>query len=235
MKENMSSYILKEPLELAQKNAGGRWQAALAVPALSNTEYTSDEPQQAASLIKLFIMGAVFEKYETCCFDSATIAASLHKMITVSDNNAANYLVKRLGEGNSNNGKTAVNEYCAKHGYNNTSMGRLLLENVSNGNNLTTAYDCAKFLLAAYNGLLPGSDKMITLLGQQRLVSKIPAGVPVPTANKTGELDSVQNDAAIIYAEKPYILCVLAENVSEQNGVAEIVKLSSEIYKRILL
>ena len=76
---------------------------------------------------------------------------------------------------------------------------------------------------------------MLSLLKQQTRTSKIPAGVPygIETANKTGELDYVQNDAAIVFAETPYILCVMSENVGAGSAVSSIVNLSSDVYYSI--
>ena len=107
-----------------------------------------------------------------------------------------------------NAGKNAVTSYSQSHGYNFTSMGRLLLESTINGDNYTSVGDCAKFMAAVYNGELPHSNEMLNLLKQQQRTSKIPAGVPygVQTANKTGELPQVQNDAAIVFADQPVIL-----------------------------
>ena len=47
------------------------------------------------------------------------------------------------------------------------------------------------------------------LLGQERDY-KIPAGVPehVTVANKTGETDTCQHDAAIVFGESATISCV---------------------------
>ena len=69
---------------------------------------------------------------------------------------------------------------------------------------------------------------------QQERTGKIPAGVPegIVTANKTGELDDVENDAAIIYGEdKTYIICVMMNGLSDTSAGREtIVKLSSIVY-----
>ena len=70
----------------------------------------------------------------------------------------------------------------------------------------------------------------------QQRTHKIPAGLPdgVESANKTGELDTVENDTAIVFADTPYILCIMSENLSDagaaQNNIAGI---SSDIYNLI--
>ncbi len=217
----------------ARNNVGGNWAAAL-VELSQGDEIISDNDSQmqAASLIKLFIMGAIYEKYDTYKEQDSNIDSYLYSMITVSDNTAANNLVRILGSGNTDAGKNVVTSYCKTHGYNNSSMGRLLLESTINGDNYTSVGDCARFLTKVYRGELEHSDDMLNLLKQQTRTSKIPAGVPngVETANKTGELDAVQNDAAIVFADRPYVLCVMSENVPAGSAVSAIVTLSSEVY-----
>ena len=55
----------------------------------------NDTPMQAASLIKLYIMGAVYENYDTLSqsHNGDEIDSNISAMITVSDNDAANTLV----------------------------------------------------------------------------------------------------------------------------------------------
>ena len=54
---------------------------------------------QAASLIKLYIMGAVYEQYDTITsqYGKEAVDSALYSMITVSDNDCANTLVNDLG------------------------------------------------------------------------------------------------------------------------------------------
>ena len=174
------------------------------------------------------------ENYDVYVSDEIDIDALLYSMITVSDNSAANTLVSILGFGDTDAGKEIVTSYCRSHGYSDTSMGRLLLESNINGDNYTSVNDCADFLTAVYNNSIPHSNEMLDLLSKQTITYKIPEGVPVRTANKTGELDSVQNDAAIVFSESPYVLCVMSEEVSSGAAVTSIVELSSEVYQASL-
>lgn len=217
----------------AQNSAGGNWAAAFIELNTDGQTIINDSQMQAASLIKLFIMGAIYEDYDTYAAQNGNIDNYLYSMITVSDNSAANALVGILGGGDTNAGKNAVTSYSQSHGYNFTSMGRLLLESTVNGDNYTSVGDCARFMSAVYNGELPHSDEMLNLLKKQQRTSKIPAGVPygVQTANKTGELPQVQNDAAIVFADNPYVFCVMSENVGEGSAVSAIVQFSKDVYK----
>ena len=171
----------------------------------------NDTPMQAASLIKLYIMGAVYENYGTIAqsHNSEEIDSNISAMISVSDNYAANTLVNWLGNGNDAAGMAKVNNFCQEHGFTSTQMNRLLLAGKENGDNYTSVKDCGTFLKQIYqvvNGTLPSStlanaDAMYFQLKTQQRKNKIPAQLPegVGTANKTGELDTVENDAAIIY------------------------------------
>jgi beta-lactamase class A len=79
---------------------------------------------------------------------------------------------------------------------------------------------------------------MMNLLKQQERRGKIPAGVPegVIVANKTGELDYVENDAAVVFRDNcPYILCVMSENVENASVARQtIVNISSDVYSSIV-
>ena len=201
---------------------------------------------QAASLIKLFIMGAVYENYDSLSqqYCSATLDSYLTPMITVSDNDAANSLVSCLGSGNSTAGMQKVNSFCQSHGYTNTSMGRLLLASNEFGDNYTSAYDCGKFLKEIYQicsgttqtPSLLHAEEMYSLLKQQQRTNKIPAALPegVSVANKTGELSDVENDAGILYNAQggnDLVIVFLSQNLSSpgeaQNTIAQ---LSRSIY-----
>ena len=54
-------------------------------------------------------------------------------------------------------------------------------------------------------------------------------------ANKTGELDRVENDAAIVFKDNnPYILCVMSENVNDAAAARQtIVNISSGVYNNM--
>ena len=122
----------------------------------------NDTPMQAASLIKLYIMGAVYENYGTIAqsHNSEEIDSNISAMISVSDNDAANTLVNWLGNGNDAAGMAKVNNFCQEHGFTSTQMNRLLLAGKENGDNYTSVKDCGTFLKQIYqvvNGTLPSS------------------------------------------------------------------------------
>ena len=200
----------------------------------------NDTPMQAASLIKLYIMGAVYENYGTIAqsHNSEEIDSNISAMISVSDNDAANTLVNWLGNGNDAAGMAKVNNFCQEHGFTSTQMNRLLLAGKENGDNYTSVKDCGTFLKQIYqvvNGTLPSStltnaDAMYFQLKTQQRKNKIPAQLPegVGTANKTGELDTVENDAAIIYDTAKgidLVVCFMSQDLTDtgaaQSTIAE--------------
>lgn len=193
--------------------------------------------QQSASLIKLFIAGCVYEHPDILKTQESYGGETeelIRRMITVSDNDATNTLVTRLGSGNAADGMALVNEYCKSHNFPDTHMGRLMLDFNASDDNYTSVTDCGHFLSAVYRTELTGSESILSYLKQQERTGKIPAGVPagVETANKTGELDDVENDAAIIFSSSgPYILCVILNQLPDAAaGRTMITGLSDMVY-----
>ena len=218
--------------------AGENWSAAVVNLNTEDSCTVNNQSMQAASLIKLFIMGAVYDSYDslTAVYGEDQIQSLLSDMITVSDNTAANTLTNYLGDGDDAIGRGAVNEYCASNSYESTNMGRMLLAPTDNGDNLTSVSDCAEFLRKVYKGELPHAEEMLGFLKNQQRTHKIPAGLPegVESANKTGELDTVENDAAIVFGDTPYILCIMSENLSDVGAAqSNIAGISSDMYQLI--
>ena len=185
-------------------------------------------------------MGAVYEDYDklSASYGKDSLDNNLNSMITVSDNDAANTLVNYLGSGDDAAGMARVNKFCQDHGYTSTSMGRLLLADNSNGDNYTSVKDCGKFLKTIYQqdkststeDPLAGAEYMYHLLKMQTRQNKIPAQMPdgVKVANKTGELDTVENDAGIIYDTAKgidLVICFMSQDVKDtsaaQSTIAE--------------
>lgn len=220
----------------------GTWSVYVCNLAKNTEGAINDQQMQAASLIKLYIMGAVYEDYDSLSskYSKDTLDNALNSMITVSDNDAANTLVNYLGDGDDAAGMARVNKFCQDHGYTSTSMGRLLLADNSNGDNYTSAKDCGKFLKTIYqidkgtatdnNDTLAGAEYMYRLLKMQTRKNKIPAQMPsdVKVANKTGELDTVENDAGIIYDTAKgidLVVCFMSQDLTDtaaaQNTIAQ--------------
>lgn len=220
-------------------SGNGTW-SAYVCDLEKNTEGSINEHQmQAASLIKLYIMGAVYENYDNLIsqYGQGNVDSNLHAMITVSDNDAANALTGYLGGGDGAAGMAAVNAYCSANGYMNTHMGRLLLHSNEYDDNYTSAADCGHFLKKVYDGWMDGDSDataMFKLLAAQERRNKIPAQMPsgVSVANKTGELSDVENDAGILYySNHDLVIVFMSENLSEAGSAQNtIASLSRQIY-----
>ena len=231
---------------------GESW--AIAAMDLNTQNYSTihaEQPMKSASVIKAFIMAAVFDKLVypnegtsvSADYDN-TLKSLLNSMITVSDNDAANELVRRLGGGDFQTGAAVLNTFCQERNYTSTHLGREFLAAAPTDDNYTSASDCCRLLSEIYNGTLVNADAsadMLALLQAQTRTSKIPAGVPdnVTTANKTGELSDpgnlgvVENDISIIFAKgHPYVLCVLSNNIQNNSSAQETIsKISADVYK----
>ena len=236
-----------DPLE--QK--GELWAiAAMDLKTQAYSTVNAEQSMQSASVIKAFIMAAVYDKLvypnegTTVSSDyESTLKPLLTSMITVSDNDSANELVRKLGGGDFQAGAAIVNEFCQERNYTSTHLGREFLATDPTDDNYTNASDCCRLLSEIYNSSLVNADasaEMLSLLQAQTKTEKIPAGVPsgVATANKTGELaDSdklgvVENDIAIVFDENhPYVLCVLSNNIQNNTSAQDTIKkISADVY-----
>lgn len=229
--------LIREKIRPEEEKAAGVSVFVARLDSASGVEVNSG-PMESASLIKLYIAGSVYEHYEQVKSreeGEGETDVLISRMLSVSDNDAANTLVTRLGEGNAKAGMDKVTAFCAAHGYTDTSMGRLMLETGADRDNYTSVRDCGKFLRDISEGRLEGSEEILDCLKAQERTGKIPAGVPegVETANKTGELDDVENDAAVIYGEKgAYILCVMTDQLAEAQSAREMItELSAGVYE----
>lgn len=235
--EKLETILKQVQSQLPAEN--GTW-AVFISDLVNGTEGSlNDQKMQAASLIKLYIMGAVYENYDqiTGQYGRDSVDSNLYSMITVSDNDAANTLTTYLGGGDSTAGMQAVNSFCQAHGYDQTHMGRMLLASNENDDNYTSVGDCGHLLQEIYkqdtSGYTHAAD-MFNLLKAQTHCNKIPAQLPegVKTANKTGELDNVENDAGIIYDSKNDVVIVfMSQNLSSAGSAQNtIATLSRTIY-----
>lgn len=246
--DNIRSQIVAEA-----ESSGETW--AVSVMDLNNgisAGFNGDTKLQSASLIKLFIMAAV---YDRVCYPASEekyisfpesydgeLRELITAMITVSDNNAANEIVSRLGGGDFDAGIKIINNFCIENGYTNTSMGRRFLDSDATSDNYTSANDCMKLVASFYNGTCvnpEASSKMLDAMKNQTKTNKIPAGVNgAQTANKTGELAGdglgfAENDVAVVWgASGDYILSVMSGNLQfgNQAAIDRIVSLSNAVY-----
>ncbi len=173
-----------------------------------------------------------------------SVGELVRPMITVSDNSAANALITHFGF-------DAINASARRARMRATHLRRHFLDYsaiVRHHENVTTAADMGRLLYQLERGSReslhtvaspPACRTMIEILLGQTDRDKIPAGVPsgVPVANKTGEVDGVRNDVAIVdpFGDSPYVLTVLTKNVGDYaRATSGITHISRAMYRRFV-
>ena len=222
----------------------GDWSVYLKDLKSGNTMEINEHAMQSASLIKLYIAGTTLELIENGeLTETDTITHALHEMITVSDNESSNVLVRSFCDesGDFQTGLAKVNDFIQRMGFTNTVQVNGIADPslwVSDGRiNETSAADCGKLLEMIYNRELVShyaSYRFENLLNNQEVNYKIPAGLPEGThiSHKTGEVDNTENDAAIIYTPYgDYIFCILSTDLSDTgSAVDHIHEITTMVY-----
>jgi beta-lactamase class A len=161
--------------------------------------------------------------------------ALVDAMIRVSDNAAANTLITAFG-------MSTVNTTMQVAGMSSSRLGRHFADVVpawKRSENVVTPHDIATLLYTIERGAREGIPTiasprscraMIDVMLGNDDATKIVRGLPhgTPCAHKTGEIDGVRNDAAIIdpFGDNPYVLVVLTRELTNYNagnaGIAAI-------------
>ena len=229
---------LQERLKKQIKNYSGTF--SVYVKDLKSGEYFTINNRQmyAASLVKLYAMGAAYEQIRDGKLKEADVEEEMRKMIVSSDNWSFNDLTGKIGLNNLNKWIEAQGyaDTAVRHGCNpaDNSFGK----RTATSFNRTTAKDCGVFLERVYKKQCVDavmSNKMLTLLKNQSRRNKIPAGVPsgVTVANKTGETDDTSHDAAIVFSPGgDYILVVMVTSTGNGWGQeSRIADISQTVYR----
>lgn len=236
--ENLN--ILREQIIAKTGGFSGEWSVYVKNLESGKSISLNSKPLYAASLIKLFAMGAAYQKIEDGSLTESSVSKLLESMITVSSNDSFNSIERTIGlkyttEWCQENGYTDTG---AEHGLNPSSNSYGLYNYSNSGKNMTSAEDVGHFLEAVYSGKCVSAEasaKMLEYLKAQQFTQKIPAGVPegTVTANKTGETEESCHDAAIVFSsECDYILVVMTESETGKSWGhdAEIAELSKLVY-----
>ena len=224
----------------------------------TNTKAGVDEDKQfaSASMIKLLIAAAFLEEVESGAYSlddehvlqdadvvggsgtlaglgvgaSVTYRELIEKMISVSDNTAANAIIGEIG-------MDAINEEADRLGLKETELNRLMMDEeaiAAGRENYTSAENVATLLQLAYEGELvsrEASDLVMDALESQEDDEGVLNGLPegVTFAHKTGALGTVQHDGGIVGGDNPYVLVVLCggEGFSPQ-GAYDIMAATAE-------
>ena len=159
------------------------------------------------------------------------------RMIISSSNLATNLLIEKVGA-------RRVTRFMQALGTDDLVIRRGLEDKKAYAlglNNSATARSLMQVLvrLAKRSVVSPAaSDEMIAILQQQYFNDGIPAQLPagVRVAHKTGWIDKVYHDAAIVYPPQhtPYVVVILTSGLSEKDEAPALVAaLSAAIYHKL--
>jgi beta-lactamase class A len=165
--------------------------------------------------------------------ETRTLAQLSDLMITVSSNLATNLLIDKLGVDNIRATVHALDAdgMNVRRGVEDEKAFRAGL------NNTTTARALMRLMEEIARGRAVGpqaSQQMIEILERQSFNDDIPAGLPPGTrvAHKTGEITRIQHDAAIVFAERPFVLVILTRGLeSAKESGALIAEITRQLYQ----
>lgn len=127
-------------------------------------------------------------------------------MIILSDNTAANILIRLLG-------MEAVNDCMRRQGLTAESVNRLLFDSEKSAQGIQN-YVSPEGMGILYERMYrkelvspQASGQMLHILLNQRLNGKMPFYLNADIAHKTGEDDGITHDTGIVYAQQPFIAC----------------------------
>jgi len=204
--------------------------------------HNENEPLLAASVIKIPIMVEAFRRFEEGSLNPADVhvlreaekmpscgalnrmhdglEVSLHDlvelMIVLSDNTATNILIDLLGIEN-------VNHTMRTYGLTISTLRRKLFDRAGHAagiENTVTAREMGMLLEMMYAGTLvspEASREMLEILRNQKLNGKMPFFLKprgIASAHKTGEDDGITHDVGIVFARKPFVLCMLSNETN---------------------
>ena len=241
-KEEVRLSVLKKKLQSTLNGYSGSWSVYVKDLKTNDVLSINEVSMYPASVIKLFVMEAVYAGVKEKRISlNANTKNLLSNMIIYSDNESYNQLVRDLGGGSFASGCYYINQYIKKMGGTGSGVHFSLHPSSSSyqgdglGGNRGTAKDVGLLLERIYRKKAVSkkySSQMLNLLLQQDRTWKIPAGLPsgVKCANKTGETDSEQHDAAIVFGKKTDYVIVIFSSAGEYNGINGIRKISSMVY-----
>ncbi len=192
----------------------------------------------SASVVKLFVMEYIYHRIHNVgdlspsdTIGGRTVETLVFDMVAKSDNEATNLAINKFG-------MDTLNQFFVSKGYTGTRLERKMLDYdamAAGKENYTSVDDVMAFLKKMYEN----KDQtlyadMLYIMKHQVRTWKIPEKLPegVVVANKTGELDTVENDVGIVFSEHgDYIVIFLSSKINDKNGTIEaIANTSRDLY-----
>jgi beta-lactamase class A len=153
-------------------------------------------------------------------------------MVAVSDNSAANVLIDHVGMDN-------VNALMDSLGLKHTRLQRKMMDlkaAAEGRENLSTPHEMATLLADIYQGKLLNkslADDLFQVLSTGKRDSALRNALPedARSANKSGELEGVRNDCGVVYAARPFAMCVMTTYLHhEKDGEAAIARIAAAAF-----
>lgn len=162
---------------------------------------------------------------------SYTLAELCRLMMVVSDNTASNACLRQVG-------MERLNRFFQERGYQ-AQQQRYFMDPVIEGRDNRMTAESAAFLLDdLYSGVGLNEELRkfaVGCLRRQQFREKIPLMLPpeIQVGHKTGELDGVRHDAAVVETDRPYILVIFtAEGEAPWLVDRAVATCSLEIFQR---
>ena len=225
-----------------------------------NRSVRNDVDMASASIIKVFIMAEAYNQVKlgklglkdkitiqnldkvggsgTLQGMKAPFSKTLEELITlmiqVSDNTASNVLIDILGLEN-------INLTARKIGATHTVLeNKFMISTDNKVHNFTSVSDLLQIYSKIYQGSCVSTEydkAMLEILKLQKNNVKIPAKLPLGTvvAHKTGETESIENDAGIIFTPQgDFLLCIMTNDnrgwKAQQNDISTVSKKIFDIF-----
>jgi len=185
----------------------------------------ADRIRNAASLIKPLVMLTVYDlafQNKLCLTDS--IETHIYKMITVSNNESTNSLIRLVGDGSTVRGLEKINATVRKYGFRDTYLVEAIPEGGRTYRNRTSAYDLSEYFRKIYKRSIISphySQKMIDVLLDnhvRRIETAVLVQDGVPVADKTGYVCGTNGDSGIVFLRNinrnasDYVISIIIEN-----------------------
>jgi len=159
-----------------------------------------------------------------------TIQRAAELMIDESNNTAASFLIRILGNGDVYKGQRLINSVLSDAGFSGTHLD-------FDNDNVTNPADMVRYFEKLYSSQLVSPEEsrwMLDILLQQQLNYLIPANLPtsVLVAHKTGSLDGVMHDAGIMFTPAgPVAIAILAQGLNGEDVPRDVMpKIARRVY-----